>query len=182
MAPHSGTAGAPSALTHGLTSRWAMEALAEEAEALAPRLIGASPPTEAIAGAARKAAEAILRLNRVRAVRTYAMSQAEFVDREKVYEFEGLAQFFSGDFYKLIAEELSRDFNRMSRGQRGAASAVPDPVAAATLKFFAANEDLWRSLEDYERRALSQRTKAIRELDLARIEAERRGEQAKVGA
>jgi hypothetical protein len=176
VAPHTGDAGAPSALTHGLASRWAMEALAEEAAALALRLIGASPPTEPIMRAARRAAEAILRLNRVRSVKTYAMNQAEFVDREKVYEFEGLAQFFTADFYKIIAAELSRDFNRMSRGQEGAASAVPDPVAGAMLKFLAANEDLWRRLDDYERRALSQRTKAIRELDLARIEAERGGE------
>ena len=177
MAPHTHAAGAPSALTHGLSSRWAMEALAEEVDALAPLLIGASPPTEAITKAARKAAEAIMRVNRVRAVKAYALNQAEHARRETIYAFDGLALVFKGEVYKLLAAELSRDINRMSKAKKNVAARPKgaDPVADAMLKFLGENEDLWQRLDDYERRALSLRAKAIRELDFARIEAERQG-------
>lgn len=152
-----------------------MEALAEEVQALAPRLIGASPPTDAIMRAARKAAEAILRVSRVRAVKAYTLNQAEHVRREKIYFFEGMANVFSGDLYKLLATDLSREINRMAREKRNAAARTEgaDPVAGDMMTFLEENDALWRRLDDYERRALSARARAIRELDLARIEAER---------
>lgn len=175
MDRHARGAGAPSALSHGLTSRWAMEALEEEVEALAPRLLGASPPSDTIMRAARKAAEAILRVNRVRAIKTYALNRAEHPRRKSAHPFVGMAEYFRADVCKLFAAEISQGVSHMPAVRRDTAAAPKDAgsFADAMLKFLGENDALLGRLEDYERRALSVRTKAIRELDCARIEAER---------
>lgn len=164
---------APSALTHGLTSRWAMEALAEDVEALAPELIGASPATEAITKAARKAAEAILHMQQVRVTKTLALNQA----RAQVREAPGqkAPQPPKGSHSGLFPPEFNdlRDLLGSGRWRAEAEHPSLDPEADAILKFMDEYGQLLQRLDDYERRALSQRTKAIRELDFARIEAER---------
>ena len=124
--------GKPSALTHGLTSRWAMAAADDEIDALVPLLIGSSPHVDAVIAPARSAAEAILHLAQVRAAKRLAADEA--ITRQP------------------------------------AATHAPDVLAKvlADAKFV--------KFDEYERRALSRRAKAIRELDLARIEVERRSE------
>lgn len=175
MDRHARGSGAPSALSHGLTSRWAMEPSEEEVEALAPRLVGASPPSEAVMRAARKAAGAILRVSRVRALKAYALNRAQHPRQEMAHPFIGMEQYFKADVCKLFAAETRRGVSRVTEGQKGAAASPKDAdaFADAMLKFLGENEALLGRLEDYERRALSLRAKAIRELDCARIEAER---------
>lgn len=182
MDRHARGAGAPPALSHDLTSRWAMEALEEEVEALAPRLLGASPPSDTIMRAARKTAAAILRVNRVRAIKTYALNRAEHPRRKMAHPFVGMAEYFRADVCKLFAAEISQGVSHMPAVRRDTEAKDAVSFADAMFKFLEENEALLGRLEDYERRALSVRTKAIRELDCARIEAERRAGSAQGGA
>lgn len=136
-----GTTTAPPALTHGLTSRWLFASLQEEVDELADVLVGSSPSLPGILEAARRAAEAILRLKQVRRMKTHTLNQAE-----------------------------PDDGTDASAG----ATKTGNTADRAMLRFVEREETLFRRLDEYERRALSRRARAIRELDLARIEAERR--------
>lgn len=133
----------PPALKHGLTSRRVAEAMRDEVERLASTLVGSAPPDADVLEKARDAADAILRLRQVRAMKLHALGQAE------------------------PARQASR-----ARARAGGKADKPWPLALLAL--LEREESLLRRLDDYERRASSRRARAIRELDLARIEAERR--------
>lgn len=136
-----GTTTAPPALTHGLTSRWLFAGLQGEVDELADVLVGSSPRLPGILEAARRAAEAILRLRQVRTMKTHTLNHAE----------------------------PGADLGESGAATRGGGA------DAAMLRLLEQEERILRRLDDYERRALSRRARAIRELDLARIEADRRG-------
>lgn len=160
MAPGD-TPATPSALTHGLSSRWIFQALEEEVDELSKCLAGCSVDDAGVVEAARKAAEAILRLRQVRAMKTLALNRAR----------PGLQP-------TLRTADALRDFARgltpRERPQRNASATAGTATDKAVLAYMESSEALLRRLDEYERRALSQRARAIRELDYARIEVERR--------
>ena len=169
-------ADAPSAFKHGLTSKWAMEALEAEIEALAPLLCGSSPRTGAVMAAARKLAAAILHLRQVRSMRLRVLGMAAPERREAVYSFPGIARSVPEDVSQFVAEELSATIRRIQEyeGKRKPRRQDVDDAAASLLDVMEEQKALLSRLDDYERRALSQRSKALREFDYIQIELERR--------
>ena len=156
-----GSSGAkPSAVTHGLTSRWIFEALRDEVDELARRLAGSVAGEPGVEEAARAAADAILCLQRVRSMKTHALNQAD--PRLK----------------KLNLEDILRNFNARLKEASGASKARAKKAGSADdlsmFEFLRKTGNVLGRLDEYERRALSRRAKAIRELDYARIEAARR--------
>lgn len=156
---------APPALKHGLTSRWLFEAMQEEVEELAEVLIGASPPEPEIMSAARQAADTILRLRQVRAMKIHTLNEAEPGRQAKTY---------AAEMYREIRKNAVAVWGGAGGGSRRLARKAGEAAELAMLSFLGREEKLLQRLDEYERRALSQRAEAIRQLDLARIEAERR--------
>lgn len=156
----SGTGAKPGALTHGLTSRWLLEAVSDDIDELAGLLTGSSAGEPAVEDAARRAAEAILGLRQVRSMKIHALSHA---DPERK---------------RIDPREAFKAFGSMSKILSSARKAKPKKVGTADdlamLEFIDTSANILERLDAYERRALSRRSKAIRELDFARIEAARR--------
>jgi hypothetical protein len=157
----------PPALTHGLTSRWLFEVLEEDVAELAKELMGSAPHEPVVAEAARKAAEAILRLGHVKAMKAFAFREAE-PGRQASLRIAEWARAFASKGGVLGASGRRIVAKSRSDGKAGS------PSNLAMLRLMETSGALLRRIDDYERRALSQRSKAIRELDHARIDAARR--------
>lgn len=165
----------PPALKHGLTSRLAREAMSEEVEALACELLASSPPEPQLMLAACEAADAILHLMRVQAARRSTLHAAarqkfEMPGTGLEIDWEGCLHGLLWDpkdpIGVLFAVKLT--LHICDEGVRGR----DGPTALAAV--LADEPKELRQLHEYERRALSRRTKALRRLDYERIEAERR--------
>lgn len=163
--------GRPPALKHGLASRYAREEWSEGVTELSDALLGSSPHAPRLVEAAREAAEAMIYLHRVRRWRL------------AVLEGGALARLPMDDTTLQRALELSRAAKfgdgRDYASQRAALGAttgdgIDIDAERALLQEVMERDDTLRNLCDYERRALSQRRKALRRLDYERIEAERR--------
>lgn len=166
----------PPAYKHGLFSRWAFDGLEDEIEELSGLLIGSSPPEPEILVAARNLAEAVIQLKRVRAMKVAVLNEAG-PKRQRVYSFPGVALVLSGDAYRLFAEDLSRRMDELApkrkKGKQTSDNSA-DPERGAVLKLLARSGEMLNTLDEYERRALSRRATALRELDRVRIDRERR--------
>ncbi len=158
--PGRNTEAKPSALKHGFSSRWFLEAIKDEVDELAGLLAGSSAGEPGVDEAARRAAEATLRLRQVRSMKTHALNQAE-PGREGVNASDALRT------YGATLKDLSSG----RRAKPGNADTAAD---LAMLKYLEEAGTMLQGLDKYERQALSRRAKAIRELDFARIEAARR--------
>lgn len=154
------TGGKPSALKHGLSSQWLFETIEDQAAELAVELIGSSPRGPRLLEAAQAAAEAILHLRHIRSMKALALNEAE-PGRPTVVDID---QYFKS----LTAAAFGGRDGRSGGGER-----IGDGHDLALLDFMEQSGTLLRRLDDYERRALSKRSKAIRELDLMRIDIER---------
>lgn len=150
----------PSALKHGLSSQWLFATLEDEAAELAVELIGSSPFSPRLLEAAQTAAEAILHLRHVRSMKLLALNEAE-PGRAAVVDID--------EYFKSLTAAAFGSHNGRSRG----GEKIGDRDDLALLEFMEQSGTLLRRLDDYERRALSKRSKAIRELDLMRIDIER---------
>jgi hypothetical protein len=165
----------PPALKHGLTSRAAREEWTDDVLQLAEALLGAAPPEPQVLAAAREAAVAILYLRRVQQCRLLVLEdgtlrRAAPTDAERIPALKLSAAVKRAG--KVECEVLREELRVVHDAEW-----VVDIETAAT---FILGEELGnhaqelRRLSDYERRALSARRKALRRLDLERVEAERR--------
>lgn len=166
---------APSALRHGLFSRYARLEWSPQAQSLGDALLGASPRQPRVIEAAREAAEAILWLRQIQQWRLAMLERAALL-------------------YANLTEAERDPALRLSEMVKGASASDCAPLRAEVC---AANDKAWlvglapagdyfihlkvaehsaelRRLADYERRAVSLRRKALRRLDYERVEAERR--------
>jgi hypothetical protein len=165
----------PPALKHGLTSRYAREQWSEDVLRLAEALIGETPREPPVVEAAREAAEAILYLR--------------LVQRAKLHVLEGgtLRRATPTDTGRELALSLS---TAVKRGTAAECASLSDKLrvthdvewkldmqSTATiilgLEVGDRSKEL-RRVNEYERRALSQRRSALRRLDYERVEAGRR--------
>lgn len=163
-----------SAFKHGLTAGGAREAAAPDVEELAAALLGASPPEPALLEAARDVAREVLFLYRLQRYRRAveeagAMSQLTLKGRaeERFLELSAAV--------KLDDEVTWRRLQETVADTIGGADAAGLEISGATALLYEhmdASAEL-RRLDDYERRALSRRRKALRRLDYGRIEVER---------
>lgn len=154
------TARKPPAFKHGLASRWVLEIRADETSELADHLIGSSPREPAVMAAAQRAAEAILHLRNVKAVKMLAFREAVPDQATKAC----LANF---------SPSVAASFDAGRAVEQAVQDEALNQSDRLLLEFLRGSEGMLRRLEEYERRALSLRSKAIRELDLVRIEIER---------
>ena len=157
---------APPALKHGLTSRWFADSLADEVEALTPLLVGASPRHENIMAAARRAAEAILQFHHVRSVKLHILGQAKPASSAPEKLLPNIAQCLPEDAYQLLEDEMRERMEMMMafEGKKVPRRRGTDTAADALLGHLDAEGALLARLDDYERRALSRRAKALRVL------------------
>ena len=165
----------PSAWKHGLTSRAAQEALLPEVEELAGALLGSSPREPALLDAARAAAEAILFVDAVQRLRRATLS-AGMLAR---LVLKGRAEERLIELTRSVAEDDVAAWRQLRETIAATIGGTRDGklerAAQGTLRHeLEGNAPTLRRLEDYERRGLSRRRKALRRLDYERIEAERR--------
>jgi hypothetical protein len=169
----------PPALTHGLTSRLAREAMSREIRELAEALLGSSPPEPRLLDAAQEAAEAILHLHHVQRSRRLAEEAAALLNLQPLAG----APTRKLTLWKLQLEErhptlrsLVAELRRQACDAGYAADAeitAIDGILSLLLSLRWRHDEV-RRLNDYERRALSRRRTALRRLDYERIEAGRR--------
>lgn len=165
----------PPAFRHGLTSRGAREeAAGPDVEELAVALLGASPREPALLEAARDMAREVLFLDRLQRYRRVveeagAMSQLTLKGRaeERFLELSAAVKLDDEVAWRRLRETVADTI-----GGADAAGLEISGAAALLAAHLEPSAEL-RSLEDYERRALSRRRKALRRLDYGRIEAER---------
>ena len=177
---------AQNAFRHGFNVPiWLDPDLASDVEALAQRIVGKSADANVLEPA-RRVAEAQIDLRRVRSyrnrlieramadpkVQTEAAEPAPFEPaaarvgaRIKGPSSDGRIQIIEANVSALVAE-FAKNLAALDRSMRPA-----KPSLAELARELAA-------LDRYERRALSRRKFAIREFDLARVEAERRARDA----
>jgi len=178
------TSRCPTALTHGLTSRLEHEAMSGEVRELAEALLGTSPPDLRLLDAAQEAAEAILHLHRVQRSRRLAEEAAALLNLQPLAG----APTRKLTLWKLQMEErhptlrsLVAELRQQARVVGYAADAeitAIDGILCLLLSLRNQHDEV-RRLNEYERRALSRRRKALRRLDYERIEAERRKGQSR---
>jgi len=165
----------PPAWKHGLTSRVAREAQSPEAEELAGTLLGSSPRESALLDAARAAAEAILFVDAVQRLRRATLS-AGMLARLRL---KGRAEERLIELTRSVAEDDVPSWRQLREAIAATIGGTRDgkleraAQAALRQELEGSAQELSR-LEDYERRGLSRRRKALRRLDYERIEAERR--------
>lgn len=162
---------------HGLSSRFAREAPYWEVEALALALIGSSPRDPSVMDAARGAAQEILFLERVQKLRRVT-EESDFLLR--LSDFSAYAD----EYTELAASVKAKPPAECQDGRlelltarRGAGRQNTDlsqEALRAMLRSVSTGPADVRRLWEYERRAVSRRTKALRRLDCERVEAERR--------
>ena len=162
------------AFKHGLTAGSARDAAAPDVEALAAALLGASPPEPALLEAARDVAREVLHLDRLQRYRLAveeagSMAQLTLTGRAEE-RFLALSV-----AVKLEDEVTWRHLRETVAATIGGADAAGLEIsgAAALLSAHLEQSAELRSLDDYERRALSRQRKALRRLDYGRVEVER---------
>ena len=163
------------ALRHGLTSRGAREdAASPDVEDLAVALLGTSAREPALLEAARDVAREILFLDRLQRYRRVveeagAMSQLIWTGRaeERFLELSVAVKLDDVGTWRRLRETVAA-----SIGGAEAAGLETSGAVALLRELMAPSAEL-RNLDDYERRALSRRRKALRRLDYGRVEAER---------
>jgi hypothetical protein len=169
----------PPALTHGLTSRLAREAMSGEINELAETILGAAPRHLRLHDAAQAAAEAILHLHRVQTSRRLAEEAAALLNLQPLagtptrkltlwkLQMEG-----RHPTLRSLVAELRQQARVVGYAADAEITAV-DGILCLLLSLRNQHDEV-RRLNEYERRALSRRRKALRRLDYERIEAERR--------
>lgn len=165
----------PPALKHGLTSRTARTEQSDQVRQLAGALGANSPNEPEIVEAAWDVAEATLHLRRIQQCRLQVLEGGTLrrnspTEREKELADELSRAVKSGDVARcrelLGALRAAHDREWVVGVEAAATFILGDEVGERGREL--------RRLADYERRAHSMRRKAIRRLDYARVEAERR--------
>lgn len=165
----------PSALKHGLTSRFARDTWPEDVSALAEALLDASPREPSVVEAARATAEAILYLRRVQQCRLLALDHGTLARAARTDAEKSAAN----KLLEAIKGEDSTECRRL-RVQLDIAHDCEWKVGVEPIGFVVLGLELsdrareLRRLSEYERRAASARRRALRVLDYEMIEAERR--------
>jgi hypothetical protein len=161
---------AQNAFRHGFNVPiWLDPDLASDVEALAQRIVGKGAEANVLEPA-RRVAEAQFDLRRVRAYRNRLIERAmpdPKVEAE-VAESATLAP-ASARVGARVGDLSSDERDRIL---------CADPLEAKGLGLVAEFAKTLAALDRYERRALSRRKFAVREVDLARVEAERRARDA----
>jgi hypothetical protein len=161
---------AQNAFRHGFNVPiWLDPDLASDVEALAQRIVGKGAEANVLEPA-RRVAEAQIDLRRVRAYRNRLIERAmpdPKVEAE-VAESATLAP-ASARVGARVGDLSSDERDRIL---------CADPLEAKGLGLVAEFAKTLAALDRYERRALSRRKFAVREVDLARVEAERRARDA----
>lgn len=166
--------GRPSALKHGLTSKRAREEASEEIDALVRAILGPRPPAPPLRRAAVAAADAIVQLRRVRRARQSLLDeQSRRLARDGSDWTELMSRLAAEAF--MLPEEARRHLRfRLSLALPAEEASGQEQGAVAMLDSLVRQSAALERLAVYERRALSQRRKALRYLDYERIEAARR--------
>lgn len=162
---------------HGLSSRFARASPHGEVEALAITLLGSSPRDPTVMAAARGAAQEILFVERVQKLRRVSEESDLLLRLPDFSAYQEEYAQLAAAVKDQPAGECSDTRLELMKARLEAGDQDTDhsrEALQAILRSISAGPADVRRLWEYERRAVSRRTRALRLLDYERVEAERR--------